>query len=135
MTTLLTIISTALWWVLYSSMAALVFAFIGWCVLRWAERCAVVFNRLYFACLIWALISMALITLVAAAEGHLHPPYTALLQSGALRWALVADMLIGAALIWRLTPRLDAHRVRPGSACMAVAAIMAISFGVATTLA
>src|SRR6185437_7450346 len=30
MTTLLTVISTLLWWVLYSSMAALVFALIGW---------------------------------------------------------------------------------------------------------
>jgi len=135
MTTVLTLVSTALWWVLYSSMAALAFALIGWCVLRWAEGVAVVFNRLYFACLLWALISTALITLVAAAEGHLHPPYTALLHSGALRWALVADMLVGAALIWRLTPRIDAHRVRPGSACMAVAAIMAIGFGVATSLA
>ena len=135
MTTVLTLISTALWWVLYSSMAALVFALIGWCVLRWAEHCVVVFNRLYFACLIWALISMALIAIVAVAEGHLHPPYAPLLHSGALRWALVADMLIGAALIWRLTPRIDARRVHIGSACMAAAAIMAISFGVATSLA
>ena len=47
MTTLLTLISTLLWWVLYSSMGALVFALISWPVLRWAERCAVVFNRLY----------------------------------------------------------------------------------------
>ncbi|HEY9511168.1 MAG TPA: hypothetical protein VIQ48_01205 [Rhodanobacter sp.] len=135
MTTVLTLVSTALWWVLYSSMAALVFALIGWCVLRWAEGVTVVFNRLYFACLIWALISIALIAAVAAAAGHLHPPYAPLLRSGALRWALVADMLVGVALIWRLTPRIDAHRVRAGSACMAVAAIMAIGFGVATSLA
>ena len=135
MTTVLTLFSSALWWVLYSSMAALVFALIGWSVLRWAEGVAVVFNRLYFACLLWALVSVALVALVAAAEGHLQPPYAPLLRSGALRWALVADMLVGAALIWRLTPRIDARRVRPGSACMAVAAIMAISFGVATSLA
>jgi len=38
-------------------------------------------------------------------------------------------------LLWRLTPRVDARRIRPGSACMAVAAIMAISFGIATSLA
>ncbi len=135
MTTLLTLISTALWWVLYSSMAALVFALIGWCVLRWAEGLPVVFNRLYLACLVWALISSALIAAIAAAEGHLHPPYAPLLHSGALRWALVANMLVGAALIWRLTPRIDARRVHAGSACLAVAAIMAISFGVATSLA
>ncbi len=134
MTAVLTLISTALWWVLYSSMAALVFALIGWCVLRWAEGMAVVFNRLYLACLLWALVTLALIAAVAAAEGNLRPPYAALLHSGALRWALVADMLAGVAVIWRLTPRVDARRVRVGSACMAVAAIMAISFGVATSL-
>ncbi|HEV2679978.1 MAG TPA: hypothetical protein VGV14_05725 [Rhodanobacter sp.] len=135
MTTLLTVISSLLWWVLYSSMAALVFALIGWSVLRWTERCAVVFNRIYFACLLWTMIGMLLIASVAAYEGHLHPPYAALLNSGLLRVALVLDMLIGTVLLWWLTPRTDAHRIRPGSACMAVAAIMAISFGIATSLA
>ncbi|MEO7072886.1 MAG: hypothetical protein ABI300_08010 [Rhodanobacter sp.] len=135
MTTALTLISTLLWWVLYSSMGALVCALIAWFVLRWAEGCAVVFNRLYLACLLWTLAGMALIFAVAAASGHLRPPYSTLLQSGALRWALVLDMAIGVALLWRLTPRLDARRVRLGSACMAVAAIMAIGFGVATSLA
>ncbi len=134
MTTLLTVISTLLWWVLYSSIAALLFALIGWSVLRWIERCAVVFNRIYFACLLWSLIGMALVVGVAAYEGHLHPPYEALLSSGLLRAALVLDMLIGVVLLWRLVPRIDAHRIRPGSACMAVAVIMAIGFGVATTL-
>ena len=47
MTTLLTLISILLWWVLYSSIGALFFALIGWSVLRWTERCAVVFNRIY----------------------------------------------------------------------------------------
>ena len=135
MTTLLTVISILLWWVLYSSMAALVFALIGWSVLRWTERCAVVFNRIYFACLLWTMIGMLLIVGVAAYEGHLHPPYAALLSSGLLRCALVLDMLIGSVLLWRLTPRVDARRIRPGSACMAVAVIMAIGFGVATSLA
>jgi hypothetical protein len=135
MTILLTVISSLLWWVLYSSMAALVFALIGWSVLRWTERCAVVFNRIYFACLLWTMIGMLLVVGVAAYEGHLHPPYAALLNSGLLRCALVLDMLIGTALLWRLTPRIDAHRIRPGSACMAVAVIMAIGFGVATSLA
>jgi hypothetical protein len=135
MTTLLTLISTLLWWVLYSSMGALVFTLISWPVLRWAERCAVVFNRLYLACLLWTLIGMALIVATAAFEGHLHPPYAPLLSSGLLRWALVLDMLVGAAVLWRLTPRVDARRIRPTSACMAVAAVMAISFGIATSLA
>jgi hypothetical protein len=31
-------------------------------------------------------------------------------------------------------PRIDARRIRPGSACMAVAGSMAIGFGVATAL-
>ncbi|HEV7122029.1 MAG TPA: hypothetical protein VGN24_01215 [Rhodanobacter sp.] len=134
MTTVLTLISTLLWWVLYSSMAALLFAAMSFLVLRWIEGCPVVFNRLYLACLWWSLLGMALILGVAAWEGHLRPPYVTLLSSGLLRVALVLDMLIGVVLLWRLVPRIDAHRIRPGSACMAVAVIMAISFGVATTL-
>lgn len=135
MTTLLTVISTLLWWVLYSSIAALASALVGWCVLRWTERCAVVFNRIYLACLLWAMVGLLLVAGVAAYEGHLHPPYAALLNSGLLRAALVLDMLIGSVLLWRLVPRIDAHRIRPGSACMAVAVIMALGFGVATSLA
>ena len=135
MTTLLTVVSTLLWWVLYSSIGALFFALIGWSVLRWTERCAVVFNRIYLACLLWNMIGMLLIVGVAAYEGHLHPPYAPLLNSGLLRCTLVLDMLIGTVLLWRLTPRVDARRIRLGSACMAVAAIMAISFGIATSLA
>ncbi|HZX70195.1 MAG TPA: hypothetical protein VFE77_05185 [Rhodanobacter sp.] len=134
MTTMLTVISTLLWWVLYSSMAALLFALVGWSVLRWIERCPVVFNRIYFASLLWSLFGMALVVGVAAWEGHLQPPYATLLNSGLLRVALVLDMLIGVVLLWRLVPRVDARRIRPGSACMAVAVIMAICFGVATTL-
>jgi hypothetical protein len=135
MTTFLTIISSLLWWVLYSSMAALVFALIGWSVLRWTERCNVVFNRIYFACLLWTMIGILLMVGVAAYEGRLHPPYAALLSSGLLRVMLVVDMLIGTVLLWLLVPRIYARRIRPGSACMAVAVIMAISFGVATSLA
>ncbi|HVC16543.1 MAG TPA: hypothetical protein VNE18_04495 [Rhodanobacter sp.] len=134
MTTLLTLISSLLWWVLYSSIFALFFALIAWAVLRWAERGNVVFNRVYLACLLWNLIGMLLIVGVAAFEGHLHPPYAALLSSGLLRGALVLDMLIGSVLLWRMTPRIDARRIRIGSACMAVAAIMAIGFGIATSL-
>jgi len=104
-------------------------------VLRWIERCAVVFNRVYFASLLWAMIGLLLVAGTAAYEGRLHPPYAALLSSGLLRIMLVVDMLIGVLLLWQLVPRIDARRIRPGSACMAVAAIMAISFGIATSLA
>jgi len=134
MTTLITLLSSLIWWVLYSSILALFFALIAYAVLRWTERGNVVFNRVYLACLVWNLIGMAMIVGVAATEGHLRPPYGGLLSSGLLRWALVVDMVIGTFVLWRLTPRADARRIRPGSACMAVAAIMAISFGVATSL-
>ncbi|HWU77393.1 MAG TPA: hypothetical protein VN043_12890 [Rhodanobacter sp.] len=133
--TTLTVISSLLWWVLYSSMAALLCALIGWCVLRWAERCPVVFNRIYFACLLWSMLGMLLLVGVAGYEGHLQPPYATLLSSGLLRVALVLDMLVGVMLLWRLVPRIDARRIRPGSACMAVAVNMAILFGIATSLA
>jgi hypothetical protein len=44
-------------------------------------------------------------------------------------------MLAGVIALWRLIPRVDARRIRVGSACVAVAVVMAIVFGVATTLA
>lgn len=134
MTSLLTLLSSLLWWVLYSSIFALFFALVAYAVLGWTERSRVVFNRVYLACLLWNLIGMVLIVGVAMAEGRLHPPYAPLIASGLLRFALVFDMLIGTILLWRLVPRVDARRIRPGSACFAVAAIMAISFGVATSL-
>jgi hypothetical protein len=68
-------------------------------------------------------------------EGLMKPPYAPLLNSALLRGALVVDMVIGVLVMWRLIPRIDAHRIRPASACMAVAVIMAISFGAATSLA
>jgi hypothetical protein len=135
MSFLLTLLSAFLWWVLYGSMAALVAALIAWPVLRWIERSAVVFNRVYLACLLWSLFGLLLVALVAAHEGRLRPPYGPLLASGSLRLALVIDMVVGALLLWRLTPRFDARRIRPTSACMAVAAVMAVAFGIATSLA
>lgn len=135
MTTLLTLISTLLWWVLYSSIGALFFAIIAWSVLRWIERCPVVFNRTYLACLVWNLIGMLLVVGVAMHEGHTRPPFTPLLASPLLRGALVVDMLIGVFVLWRLIPRIDAHRIRPASACLAVAVVMALAFGAATSLA
>jgi hypothetical protein len=135
MTTVLTLISSLLWWVLYSSIGALFIALIAWAVLRWSERCAVVFNRTYLACLLWNLFGLLLIAGVAMHEGHVRPPFAPLLASGLLRGALVIDMVVGVALLWRLIPRIDARRIRPTSACMAVAVIMAIAFGAATSLA
>jgi hypothetical protein len=134
-TTLLTFLSSLVWWVLYSSIGALFCALIAWVVLRWSERGPVVFNRTYLACLLWNLVGMLLIAGVAVHEGHVRPPYGALLASNTLRAALVLDMVIGVALLWRFIPRIDARRIRPTSACMAVAVVMAIAFGVATTLA
>lgn len=124
-----------IWWVLYASIAALLTALAAWVLLRWTERCEVVFNRTYLACLLWNLIG---VLLVAAAAVHAHrtrPPFGALLASPALRLALVVDMLAGVLLLWRLIPRADARRIHLGSACLAVAVVMAIAFGVATSLA
>ncbi|WP_114238988.1 hypothetical protein [Dyella sp. C9] len=134
MTFLLTLVSTLLWWVLYSSIGALFFAIIAWTVLRWSERCPVVFNRTYLACLLWSLAGLLLVAGVAMHEGHTRPPYAPLLASATLRGALVVDMLIGVLLLWRLIPRVDARRIRPASACLAVAVVMAIAFGAATSL-
>jgi hypothetical protein len=121
--------------VLYSSIFALFFSLIAWPLLRWTERSSVVFNRVYLACLLWTMVGMGLVAAVAIHEGHVRPPYGALLASNTLRVALVIDMLVGALVLWRLIPRVDARRIRPTSACMAVAAIMAVAFGVATSLA
>ena len=134
MNSLLTLVSSLVWWVLYGSIGALLCALIAWAVLRWTERCNVVFNRVYLACLLWTLLGMLLVVGVAAYEGYLQPPFRALLTSGLLRWALVLDMAVGVALLWRLTPRVDARRVRPGSACLAVGVVIAVGFGVATSL-
>jgi len=132
---LLALVSSLIWWVLYGSIGALACALIAWTVLRWIERCNVVFNRVYLASLLWTLLGMLLLAVVAAHEGIVRPPLRPLLASNLLRAALVADMLVGAALLWRLTPRTDARRIRPGSACLAVATVMAVAFGVATSLA
>jgi hypothetical protein len=133
-TTLLTVLSSLIGWLLYSSIGALFAALIAWPVLRWSERSGVIFNRTYLACLVWNLLGLLPIAGVAIHENHTRPPYATLLASAPLRYALVLDMLIGVALLWRLIPRADAHRIRPASACFAVATVMAIGFGVATSL-
>ncbi|GLQ49449.1 hypothetical protein ACFFJT_05085 [Dyella flava] len=135
MTVLLTLLSSVIWWVLYSSVGAIVPALIVWLVLRWSERVPVVFNRAYLACLIWCLFVILVSAGVAAHIGVLRPPLTPLLASNLFRLVLAISMLVGVLTLWRLIPRIDARRIRLASACMAVAVVMAIGFGVLTTLA
>lgn len=132
--TLLTLLSSLVWWVLYSSIGALFCALIAWVVLRWCEQGPPVFNRVYMACLLWTLIGVLMVAGVAIHEGNARPPYGALLGSSLLRLVLVIDMLVGVVLLWRLIPRFDQRRIRPTSACLAVAVVMAIVFGVATSV-
>jgi hypothetical protein len=135
MTGLLALLSSVIWWVLYSSVGAIVPALIVWMVLRWSERVPVVFNRAYLACLIWCMFVVLISAGVAAHLGILHPPLEPLLASGLFRIALAVSMLVGVLALWRLIPRIDARRIRLTSACMAVAVVMVVGFGVLTTLA
>jgi hypothetical protein len=135
MTGLLALLSSIIWWVLYSSVGAIVPALIVWMVLRWSERVPVVFNRTYLACLIWCLFVLLITAGVATHIGVLRPPLAPLIASGQFRIALAISMLAGVLALWRLIPRIDARRIRLTSACLAVAVVMAIGFGVLTTLA
>ena len=132
---LLTVLSVLLWWLLYSSIGALFSALIASAVLRWAERSAVVFNRVYLACLVWNLAGFVLGLAAAWHEDALRPPYGLLLASIWFRGALVLNMLVGAYLLWRLIPRIDARRLRPANACLAAAVVTAVGYGIATSLA
>jgi hypothetical protein len=134
MTSVLTLLSSLIWWVLFSSVGAVLPAVVAWIVLRWSERTSVVFNRVYLACLIWCMFTMLLSAGVAAHLGIVHAPFGPLIASGTFRASLVLSMLVGVVALWRLVPRIDAHRIRLTSACFAVAAVMAIAFGVVTTL-
>ena len=78
--------------------------------------------------------SLLIVAGVAVHEHRTQPPYGALLASPLLRGGLLLDMVVGVFVLWRLIPRIDAHRIRPASACMAVAAVMAVAFGAATAL-
>ncbi len=133
MNTLLVLVSSLLWWVLYSSIGALFVAIIVWGVLRWIERSAVVFNRTYLACLLWMLLDVIVGGAALMKHGAQADP-RALLQTFGWRAFLVLNMLVGAGLLWRLVPRVDARRIKPTSACLAVAVVMLVGFGVATSL-
>lgn len=134
MTGFLALLSSLIWWVLYGSIGAIVPSAIAWIMLRWSEGAPVVFNRTYLACLIWSLLTLLLCAAAAVHVGVKHPPLGPLIASGAFRVCLVLSMLIGVIALWRLVPRVDARRIRIGSACVAVAVVMAIVFGIATTL-
>jgi hypothetical protein len=133
MNTFLVLLSSLLWWVLYSSIGALFVAIIAWTVLRWIERTPVVFNRTYLACLLWMLIDVVVAACVLLRSGA-HPDPAALMKTVAWRGFMVVNMLLGAALMWRLIPRIDARRIKLTSACLAVAVIMLVAFGVVSSL-
>jgi len=133
MNTFLILLSSLLWWVLYSSIGALFVAIIAWAVLRWIERCPPVFNRTYLACLLWMLLDVIVGGSVLMKHGSQADPLAQLHTFG-WRAAIVLNMLIGAGLLWRLVPRIDARRIKPTSACLAVAVIMLVAFGAITSL-
>ena len=130
---LLTLLSAAIWWIIYSSAAAVVPALIVWGVLRWLERSPVVFNRAYFASLLWTLAIVLSGGLVIAAQ-HGQAVGQSIFVLPWMRAALVVNMLLGAALVWWLVPRIDARRVKPTSACMAVALVMVVAMVLGTTI-
>jgi hypothetical protein len=121
--TLLTFLSAAIWWVLYSSAAAIVPALLVWGILRWLEKTPVVFNRAYLASLFWTLFGLGAGGLVLLSLRSAPAHGYAVFASPWMRGVLVLTMLAGVWLIWRMVPRIDARRVRPASACMAVAII------------
>lgn len=132
--TLLTLLSALIWLVLYSSVGAVIPAVIGWSVLRWLERTPVVFNRTYLAMLIWLLLALGVGGAVLLATRSGQPLDASLFELAWVRGWLVLDMLLGAFLIWRLVPRVDARRVKPTSACMTVAILMVVSLVVSMAI-
>lgn len=134
MTGFLALVSSLIWWVLFGSIGAVVPSVIAWIVLRWSEGAPVVFNRTYLACLIWSLVTLLISAAIAAHLGITRPPFGLLLSSGTFRISLALSMLIGVVALWRLIPRADARRIRIGSACVAVAVVTAIGFGIFTSL-
>jgi hypothetical protein len=133
--TILTLLSALIWWVLYSSAAAIVPAVLVYAMLRMVERTPVVFNRAYFASLLWTLFGIATAALVLLGQKSSPATGYALFASPWMRGALILDMLAGVLLVWRLVPRVDARRVRITSACMAVAAVTVVALVLGTILA
>jgi len=124
MSSLLAISSTLVYAILADSVLALLLALACWGLLRWSTRCPVPFNRVYLACLLWALAATAITAALVMAGGkQAIGPGHALLASGWIRAAVLLDMLVGVALLWRLVPRGDGHRISLGNACLCVGAI------------
>jgi hypothetical protein len=128
MSSLLAISASLIYAILADSVLALLLALICWGLLRWSTRCPVPFNRVYLACLLWALSATALTAALimiggrqAAGSGH------ALLASGWIRGAFLIDMALGVALLWRLVPRGDGHRITLGNACLCVGVIAVLA--------
>ncbi|URL58985.1 hypothetical protein IM816_02390 [Luteibacter flocculans] len=130
---LLTLLSAAIWWVIYSSAIAVVPALIVWLALRWLEKTPVVFNRAYLASLVWTLAAVLMGGLVIAAQ-HGREPGQSIFVLPWMRASLVVDMVLGAWLLWWMVPRIDARRVKPTSACMAVALVMVVAMIVGTAI-
>jgi len=130
---ILTLLSAAIWWVIYSSAAAVVPALIAWLTLRWLEKKPVVFNRAYFASLLWMLVAVLTGGLVIASQ-HGQAVGQSLFALPWMRAALILDMVVGVWLIWRLVPRIDARRVKPTSACMVVALVMVVAMVTGTAI-
>ena len=91
MNTFLILLSSLLWWVLYSSIGALFVAIIAWAVLRWIERCPPVFNRTYLACLLWMLLDVIVGGSVLMKHGAQADPLAQLHTFG-WRAAIVLNM-------------------------------------------
>jgi hypothetical protein len=125
---LLTLFSAAIWWVIYSSAVAVVPALIVWLALRWLEKTPVVFNRAYLASLVWTLVAVLTGGLVIASQ-HGQAPGQSIFTLPWMRASLVVDMLLGAGLVWWMVPR-----VKPTSACMAVALVMVVAMVVGTAI-
>jgi hypothetical protein len=124
MSSLLAISSSLVYLVLADSVVALLLALICWALLRWVTRCPVPFNRCYLACLLWAFAASAVtLALVAAGGPQAIGTGRPLLASGWIRAAFLINMLLGVALLWRMVPRGDGHRITLGNACLCVGAI------------
>lgn len=128
MSSLLAISSSLVYAILADSVLALLLALLCWGLLRWSTRCPVPFNRVYLACLLWALAATAITAALimiggqqAVGNGHV------LLASGWIRSAFLLDMLTGVLLLWRLVPRGDGHRISLGNACLCVGAVAVLA--------
>ena len=121
MHTWLTLGASAVYFVLAASVLAVLPALIAWAVLRWASGGQILFNRAYYAALLWTLGAgvLALAAVIVAGKGQIDPHHP--WASPWVRGALLADLLLGTLLIWRLVP-VSRHRLALSHACLGAAA-------------